>query len=115
MKTQEAALEFPTLAKPQRQLETSIQPLKKPTAIHLSVILKRNDETRFKIFLSFSPSSPAYGTFFRITGRFLNDATSNLKRVSVRIFKIFIEASKNLNLHVFHKKAPKIFKNHQST
>jgi hypothetical protein len=63
MKTQEAASEFPILAAPQRELETSIQPLKKPTANHLSVILKSYAETRFNN-LSFSPSSSAYGTFF---------------------------------------------------
>ncbi len=39
-------------------------------------------------FLNLSPSSPAYGTIYRITGVFLNAATSILKRVSVRIFKI---------------------------
>jgi hypothetical protein len=43
---QEAASEFPTLAAPQRELETSIQPLKKPTANHLPVILKSYTETR---------------------------------------------------------------------
>ncbi len=32
---QEALSEFPTLAAPQRELETSIQPLKKLTANHL--------------------------------------------------------------------------------
>jgi hypothetical protein len=47
---QEATSEFPTLATPQRELETSIQPLKKLTANHLPVILKSNTETRFKIF-----------------------------------------------------------------
>jgi hypothetical protein len=38
--------------------------------------------------LKFSPSSPAYGTIYRIAGGFLNAAKSILKRVSVRIFKI---------------------------
>jgi hypothetical protein len=47
---QETASEFPNLAAPQRELETSIQPLKKPTANHLPVILKSNTETRFKYF-----------------------------------------------------------------
>jgi hypothetical protein len=37
---QEAASEFPTPAAPQRELETSIQPLKQLTANHLPVILK---------------------------------------------------------------------------
>jgi hypothetical protein len=64
--------------KPQFSLWKSRQP----------VILKSNTETRFKIFLNFSPSSPAYGTIYRITGGFLNAATSILKRVSVGIFKI---------------------------
>jgi hypothetical protein len=50
MKTQVAASEFPILAAPQRELETSIQPLKRPTANHLSVILKSYAETRFKNF-----------------------------------------------------------------
>jgi hypothetical protein len=54
-------------------------------------------------FLNFSLSSPSYETIYRITGGFLNAATSILKRVSVRIFKIckcvFIEASKNLNFY----------------
>jgi hypothetical protein len=39
-------------------------------------------------FLNFSLSSPSYETIYRITGGFLNAATSILKRVSVRIFKI---------------------------
>jgi hypothetical protein len=39
-------------------------------------------------FLNFSPSSPANGTMYRIPGGFLNAATSILKVVSVRIFKI---------------------------
>ncbi len=47
---QEAASEFPTLAEPQREWEASIQPVKKPTANHLPVILKSNTETRFKSF-----------------------------------------------------------------
>jgi hypothetical protein len=34
-------------------METSIQPLKKLTANHLPVILKSNNETRFKIFCIF--------------------------------------------------------------
>ncbi len=42
----EAASEFPNSAATQRELETSFQPLKKPIANHLRVILK----TRFKIF-----------------------------------------------------------------
>jgi hypothetical protein len=42
-------IRFPTLAAPQRKLETSI-PLKKPTANQPPVILKSNTETRFKIF-----------------------------------------------------------------
>ncbi len=37
---QETASEFPTLAATQREMETSIQPLKKQTANHLPVILK---------------------------------------------------------------------------
>jgi hypothetical protein len=45
---QEAASELPTLTAPQREFETSI--LKRRTANHLSVNLKSNTETRFKIF-----------------------------------------------------------------
>jgi hypothetical protein len=37
---QEATSEFPTLAAPQKELKTSIQPLKQLTANHLPVILK---------------------------------------------------------------------------
>jgi hypothetical protein len=58
----EATSECPTLAAPQRKLEALNQPLKKPTAFYLPVIL------------NFSPSSPAYGTICRITGSFLNAA-----------------------------------------
>jgi hypothetical protein len=93
---QEAASEFLPLAAPQRELETSIQPLKKPTANHLPVILKRNTETPLQSVLNFSPLSLAYGTSYRITGSFLNAATSILIRVSVRIFKIitgFLDAT----------------------
>jgi hypothetical protein len=56
-------------------------------ANHLPVILKINIETRFNFFFTII-SAPAYGTIYRITGSFLNAATSILKRVSVRIFKI---------------------------
>jgi hypothetical protein len=52
------------------------------------VILKSNIESRFKKMLKILPSSSAYGEIYRITGCFLNAATSILKRVSVRIFKI---------------------------
>jgi hypothetical protein len=64
------------------ELETSIQPVKKLTAIHLA------DPKPASKFLNSSPSSPAYGTIYRITGSFLNATTSILKRVSVRNFKI---------------------------
>ncbi len=37
----------------QRELESSNQPLKKPTAHHLLVFLKSNTETRFKFFSIF--------------------------------------------------------------
>jgi len=53
MKPQVAASEFPIPAEPQRELETSIQPLKRPTANHLCVILKSSAETRFKNFRVF--------------------------------------------------------------
>ncbi len=46
----------------------------------------------------------------------MNAATSILKRVSVRIFKlvsVFIEVSKNLNFHFLYNKASKKIKNHQ--
>ena len=43
-------LEIKTLVAPQRELETSIQPLKNTSANHLPVILKINIKTRFKIF-----------------------------------------------------------------
>jgi hypothetical protein len=42
-------LEIKTLVAPQRELETSIQPLKNTSANHLPVILKSNTENRFKI------------------------------------------------------------------
>jgi hypothetical protein len=48
--SQIAASEFLTLVAPQRELETSIQPLKKPPANHLSVILKSSTKTRFRFF-----------------------------------------------------------------
>jgi hypothetical protein len=69
-------------------LETSIQPLKKPTANHLPVILKNDTEPASKFFLNLSLSSPAYGKIYRISGGFLDATTSVLKRVSVRNFKI---------------------------
>jgi hypothetical protein len=54
-----------------------------PTANHRPVILKEIPNPLQK-FLNFSPSSPAYGTVYKITGGFLNAAKSILKRVSVR-------------------------------
>jgi hypothetical protein len=63
---------IPTLAIPQRELETSIQPLKKLTVNPLLLILKSNTETCFQNGLNFLPSSPAYGTIYWITGCFLN-------------------------------------------
>jgi hypothetical protein len=61
-KTLSNSSEFPNLAAPQRKLETSTQPLKKPTANHLPVILKSNSRMLQK-YLIFSPSSLAYGQF----------------------------------------------------
>jgi hypothetical protein len=113
---QEAASNFQLWRHLNGELETSIQPLKKPTANHLPVILKSNTETRFNFFLNFSPSSPAYSTIYRIISGFLNATTSILKRVSVRILKIlsaFMKSSKNLNFHFLHNRAPKKFKNHR--
>jgi hypothetical protein len=43
------------------------------------VILKSNTITLFKNYLNFPASSPAYGTFYKITGSFLNAATSESK------------------------------------
>jgi hypothetical protein len=46
------------------------------------VILKINTVTLFKNYknyLNFPPSSPAYGIFYRITGGFLNAATTECK------------------------------------
>jgi hypothetical protein len=69
------------------------QPMKKTTANYLSVVFKSNTENSLKI--------SGLRNNLRITGGFLNEATSILKRVSVRLFKIskcfHIEASKNLN------------------
>jgi hypothetical protein len=45
---------------PQRELGTSIQPLKKPTANHLPVILKSNTETRLNFVEFFTIFSSAY-------------------------------------------------------
>jgi hypothetical protein len=42
--TNQAASEFPTLMAPQRELENSIQPLKKLTANHMLLIMKSNTE-----------------------------------------------------------------------
>jgi hypothetical protein len=83
------ASEFPTLAVPQRELQTSNQPLKKPTANHLHVksitgTLPKPSSNYFKFFTIIS----ALRAIYRITGNFLNAATSILKRLSVRIFKI---------------------------
>ncbi len=67
-------------------------------------------------FFNFSPSSPAYGRVYRITDGFLNAATSILKRVSVRIFKIskcFLRSKQKLEFPFLHNKAPKKIKNHR--
>jgi hypothetical protein len=53
MKTQKAASEFPTLAAPQRELETSIQPLKKPTANHLLCDFEKLRRNPLQNFLNF--------------------------------------------------------------
>ncbi len=88
---------FPTLAVPQRELETSIKPFKKLTGNHLLVILTSNSEPASKF------SSPAYGAIYRISGGFLNATTSVLKMVSRRNFKIskcfHRSKQKNLNFH----------------
>jgi hypothetical protein len=52
------------------------------------VNVKSNTVTLFIICLNFPVSCQAYGIIYRITGGFLNAATSILKRVSVMIFKI---------------------------
>jgi len=64
------------------------------------VILKSNTVTLFKNYLNFRASSPAYGTFYRITGGFLNAATTILLRLSVKsptIIRVFIEANRNFS------------------
>jgi hypothetical protein len=43
------------------------------------VILKSHMVTLFKNYLNFPASSPASGTFYRITGGFLNAATTEWK------------------------------------
>jgi hypothetical protein len=48
------------------------------------VILKSNTLTPFKNYLNFPAASPAYETFYRITGGFLNAATTILLRLSVK-------------------------------
>jgi hypothetical protein len=89
-------------------LETSTQPLKKPMAQSAAFDFEKQYRNPLQSFLNFH-YPPSYGTIYRIIGGFLNAATSFLKRVSVRIFKIckcvFIKASKNLN---FYFLAPKI-------
>jgi hypothetical protein len=85
----EAASEFPTLAAPQRELETSIQLLKKPTANYLPVILKSNTETRLTFFEFFHHHLRLTEQFTESQAASMNAATSILKRVSERIFKIF--------------------------
>jgi hypothetical protein len=63
------------------------------------VILKSNTVTLFKIYLNFPASSPAYGTFYIITGGFLNALTTILLRLSVKyptLISVFIEANRNL-------------------
>jgi hypothetical protein len=62
-----------------------------------SVTLKSNTGTPFKNYLNFPASSPAYGTFYRITGGFLN-ANVNSAAAFGKISKIsvLIEASRNL-------------------
>ncbi len=94
-----------TLAEPQREWGTSIQPLKKPTANHLPVILESNIVTRFKIIL-------ANGTIYRIKGCYPNAATSILKRFTVlegfsQLVSVFIEASQNFIFYFLHNKAAK--------
>jgi hypothetical protein len=72
--------------------------------------LETSSALDFEFFFNFSPSSPAYGTIYRITGGSLKAATSILKRVSEgssKLVSVFMEASKNLNFHFLHNKAPK--------
>ncbi len=79
----EAASESPSpqpptrLAATQRELWVSISHLKKPTVNH-PPSMKSNTVTCFKI----------NWTIYRITGGFVYAATSNLKRVTGRIFSI---------------------------
>jgi hypothetical protein len=87
---QEAPLEFPTLAAPQREMETAIQPLKKTTANHLRVIFKSNTLPASKMFEVFTLVSGLRNNLqnHRRLFEWRNAATSIWKRVSVRIFKI---------------------------
>jgi hypothetical protein len=88
-------------------LETSIQPLKKLTANHLPVIFKSNTETRIKNF-EFFTSSPAYGTIYLILNhRRLPECRNKhfeegFSKDLTKLVSVFIEASKNLNLHFLH-------------
>jgi hypothetical protein len=43
------------------------------------VFLKSNTVTHFKNYLTFPASSPAYGTFYKITGCFMDAATVECK------------------------------------
>jgi hypothetical protein len=89
------------LAATQRELRASIQPLKMLTVNHPPVI-KSNTVTCFKI-------SPAYGTVYRIIGRFPYAATSSLRRVigrCLQLVSVFIEASQNFIFYFLHNKAP---------
>jgi hypothetical protein len=77
---QEAPSEFPTLATPQREMETSNQPLKKTTANHLRLIFKSNTLTlpASKMFEVFTLVSGLRNNLQR--GGFLNAAKSILKQ-----------------------------------
>ncbi len=89
---EEAASEFLTQAAPQRELETSVQPLKKLTANHLPVIFKSNTEATVKSFGIFHHLLPLTEKFTKSQG------AKDLKKL-VSVFK---EASKNLNFHFLH-------------
>jgi hypothetical protein len=72
-----------------------MQPLKKKPAVNHPPVMKSNTVPRFKII-----SGLWNNAIYRITGGFLYSATSNLKRVTERIFTI----SK-----CFHRSRPKLF------
>jgi hypothetical protein len=95
-----------TLAAPQRERGTSIQPLKTPTANHLPVILKINTVTCFKIFSGLLSNLQNHRWLPEWLNKHFEEGIGRIFTIST---SAFINASQKFIFYLHHNKAAKKF------